>query len=90
VGWSDVGCWTSVASLSTADAQGNVLQGEHIVLDCEDTYIRSAGRLVAAVGLRGMVVIDTGDALLVCPKERAQDVKKIVEQLQREGRNQYL
>ena len=90
VGWSDVGCWTSVASLSTADAQGNVLQGEHVVLDCEDTYIRSAGRLVAAVGLRGMVVIDTGDALLVCPKERAQDVKKIVEQLQREGRNQYL
>lgn len=90
VGWSDVGCWTSVASLSTADAQGNVLQGEHVVLDCEDTYIRSAGRLVAAVGLRGMVVIDTGDALLVCPKERAQDVKKIVEQLQREGKEQYL
>jgi mannose-1-phosphate guanylyltransferase len=53
--------------------------------------IRFPGRLtVAAVGLRGMVIVDTGDAVLVCPKERVQDVKKIVEQLQHEGRDQYL
>ena len=90
IGWSDVGCWHSVAQLLPADAQGNVLQGEHVVLDCEDTLIHSSGRLVAALGLRGMVVIDTGDAVLVCPKERSQEVKKIVEQLKREGKDQYL
>jgi mannose-1-phosphate guanylyltransferase len=60
------------------------------VLDCEDTYVRSSGRLVAALGLRGMVVIDTGDAVLVCPKDRAQDVKTVVEQLKREGKEEYL
>jgi mannose-1-phosphate guanylyltransferase len=90
VGWSDVGSWTSVSDLAEVDAQGNVLQGEHLALDCEDTFVRSSGRLVAAVGLRGMVVIDTGDAVLVCPKERVQDVKKLVEQLDREGKSRYL
>ena len=90
VGWSDVGCWSSVASLLASDEGGNVAEGEHIALDCQDTYIRSSGRLVAALGLRGMVVIETEDAVLVCPKERAQEVKKIVEQLRREGRDRYL
>jgi mannose-1-phosphate guanylyltransferase len=90
IGWSDVGCWSSVPSLIPGDANGNVIQGESVVLDCEDTFIRSSGRLVAALGLRGMVVIDTGDAVLVCPKDRAQDVKKVVEQLKREGKEKYL
>jgi len=90
IGWSDVGCWTSVAGLLPADADGNVLRGEHLAVDCEDTLIYSSGRLVAALGLEGMVVVDTGDAVLVCPKERAQDVRKIVEQLKREGRGTYL
>ncbi len=90
VGWSDVGCWTSVASLRSADEDGNVVEGENVVLECQDTYIRSSGRLVAALGLRGMIVIDTGDAVLVCPKERVQDVKKIVDQLKLDGREEYL
>lgn len=90
VGWSDVGCWSSVASLLPADGDGNVAQGEHVKLDCRDTYIHSSGRLVAALGLRGMVIIETEDAVLVCPKERAQDVKQIVEKLRREGRGKYL
>jgi mannose-1-phosphate guanylyltransferase len=90
IGWSDVGCWTSVADLSSADAHGNVLRGEHVALDCQDTFVHSSGRLVAAVGLEGMVVIETADAVLVCPKERAQDVKRIVERLQQEGKDQYL
>ncbi len=90
IGWSDVGCWTSVADLSQADAHGNVAQGEHVVVDCHDTLVYSSGRLVAALGLEGMVVVETEDAVLVCPKERAQDVKKIVEQLKREAREKYL
>jgi len=90
IGWSDVGCWSSVASLTPVDAYGNAVQGESIVLDCRDTYIRSSGRLVAAVGLSDMVVIETEDAVLVCPKDRAQDVRSIVEQLKRKGREEYL
>ena len=66
------------------------MEGEHVALDCQDTFIRSSGRLVAGVGLRGMIVIATEDAVLVCPKDRAQDVKRIVEQLKREGKEQYL
>nr|MBC7246001.1 NTP transferase domain-containing protein [Chloroflexota bacterium] len=89
-GWSDVGCWSSVASLLPADNEGNVVQGEQIVLDCKDTFVYSSGRLVAVLGLQGMIVIDAGDAVLVCPKERAQDVKKVVEELKRQGKGQYL
>ena len=90
IGWSDVGCWTSVADQLPPDPDGNVVEGESVVLDCRDTYVHSSGRLVAALGLSGMVVIETEDAVLVCPKERAQDVKKIVEKLKSEGRGQYL
>jgi len=89
-GWSDVGCWTSVADLGQADQNGNVLEGEYVVLDCEDTLVHSSGRLVAALGLRGLVIVETDDAVLVCPKERVQDVRRIVEQLRREGRDGYL
>jgi mannose-1-phosphate guanylyltransferase len=90
IGWSDVGCWTSVAKLAQADEAGNVIEGQGVALECEDSYIRSSGRLVAALGLQGMIVIDTGDAVLVCPKDRAQDVKKVVDLLKREGKDEYL
>ncbi|MGC8787018.1 MAG: mannose-1-phosphate guanylyltransferase [Anaerolineae bacterium] len=89
-GWSDVGCWSSMANLLPADSDGNVVQGEHVILDCRDTFVYSSGRLVAVLGLDGMVVIDAGDAVLVCPKDRAQDVKKVVEELKRQGKGQYL
>ena len=90
IGWSDVGSWSSVASQAQADGDGNVLLGEHLALDCNDTYIYSSGRLVAALGLEGMVVIETEDAVLVCPKERAQEVRTVVTTLKRQGRERYL
>lgn len=90
IGWSDVGCWTSVADQSTANEHGNVLTGECVVVDCRDMYVHSSGRLVAAMGLEGIVIVETPDAVLVCPKERAEDVKEIVERLRAEGKQQYL
>jgi mannose-1-phosphate guanylyltransferase len=90
IGWNDIGSWASVARLLPGDKDGNVVQGEHVALDCQDTLIHSSGRMVACVGLRDMVVVESGDAVLVCPKDRAQDVKKIVERLKREGKEQYL
>jgi mannose-1-phosphate guanylyltransferase / mannose-6-phosphate isomerase len=79
--WSDVGSWPAVAEVQTADAQGNVLTGDVVAVDTRNTLVQTDKRLVATVGLIDMVVIDTADALLVAHKSKAQDVKKVVDQL---------
>jgi mannose-1-phosphate guanylyltransferase/mannose-6-phosphate isomerase len=81
-GWSDLGSWSSVADINACDAHGNVLQGDVLTEDVEGSFIRSEGRLVAALGLRDQVVIETKDAVLVADKSRVQDIKKIVQQLE--------
>lgn len=81
-GWSDVGSWTALADLSKSEDREDAI----VLQDCADTYVRSeCGRVIAAIGLVDHVVIDTKDALLIAPKDRAQDVKSIVERLR--GRN---
>ena len=86
--WNDVGTWTSLAEISKNDSHGNVISGNVISIDNSDSIIQAENRLVAALGLKGIIVVDTPDALLVCPKERAQDVKKIVEQIKSERRSE--
>jgi mannose-1-phosphate guanylyltransferase len=93
MGWDDVGSWATLSDLVETDAQGNVIHGRggHVLLDTTDTYIHtSQGRLVAAVGLEGFVVVDTPDALLVCPKDQAQAVRAVVDRLKAEGLQEYL
>ncbi len=90
IGWSDVGSWATVGELLPHDATGNAISGEHLGLDTADCVIHSSGRLVATIGLRYMIIVDTGDALLVCPKERAQEVRRLVELLREAGKKQYL
>lgn len=90
VGWNDVGSWKAVAEVLPADEHGNVIVGEHAILDTTDSLIWGGKRLVAAIGLRDMIIVDTDDVLLVCPKERAQDVKALVEMLRKENKRQYL
>jgi mannose-1-phosphate guanylyltransferase len=93
VGWDDVGNWATLSQLLDADERDNIVHGDghSLLLDTADTYVyTSAGRLVAAVGLEGFVVIDTSDAVLVCPKERTQEVRDIVEQLPKHGLQKYL
>jgi mannose-1-phosphate guanylyltransferase len=93
IGWDDVGNWATLSALLDRDGAGNVLRGHgrHLAIDTEDTYIyASTGRLVAAVGLAGFVVVDTPDALLVCPKERAQAVRDAVDRLKADGLDEYL
>jgi len=80
-GWSDVGSWAALHELSQQDGDGNTLQGDVVALDCRDSYVRSESRLVTAVGLEDCVIIETKDAVLVAPSDRAQDVKKIVDEL---------
>lgn len=80
--WSDVGSWEAIPSVMDTDEHGNVIRGDALVIDSARNVILAEGqRLVATVGLRDMVIVDTGDALLVVPRERAQDVRKIVEAL---------
>lgn len=81
MGWSDIGSWSAVRDLTAADAQNNRVIGEAILVDSRNTYIQSDDRLVAAVGLDDLMIIDTPDALLVAHPDKAQDVKKIVAQL---------
>jgi mannose-1-phosphate guanylyltransferase len=79
--------------LVDADAENNVVrgQGQPLLLDTTDSYVyASAGRLVAAVGLEDFVVVDTPDALLICPKEQAQAVRDVVQRLKSDGLDEYL
>lgn len=89
-GWSDVGSWRSLWAVCDHDAQGNVLQGDVMTHDTTRTLVRSGGRLVAAVGVSDLVIIDTADALLVAHQSRVQDVKKIVDRLKAEGRTEHI
>src|SRR5208282_2013113 len=86
IGWSDVGSWSSLWSIGERNDAGNVLIGDVVTLDVRDSYIRGDGHLVAAIGIEGLVVIATEDALLLAPRERAQEVRQLVERLEREGR----
>lgn len=84
--WSDVGSWDAVRDLTPADANSNVLQGDVLALDCTGSLVRSDGGVtVAAIGLDQMICVATGDAVFIAPLGRAQDVKKIVEQLRARG-----
>ncbi len=81
IGWTDVGSWSSLLKLLPADQDGNTLLGPHLGIDTHDTLAIGGKRLIATIGVRGMVIVDTEDALLVCAKEQEQEVKEIVERL---------
>lgn len=88
--WVDVGSWSELADLLVADGRGNVVEGDPVLIDTEGCFISVPDKLVAAIGLQDLVIVDTPDALLVCPKDRAQDVKKVVEALSRLKKTRYL
>jgi len=90
IGWSDVGSWASLSELLPADERGNVVVGPHIGVDTRDTLVFGRKRLIATVGLEGMVIVDTEDALLVCPREREQEVRAVVRRLEEDGRGEWL
>ncbi len=87
-GWSDVGSWTALWEIGEQDEDGNVLSGNVMLEDVHGCYIQAKSSLVAAVGLEDHVVIETKDAVLVAPKDRAQDVKAIVKRLQSDNREE--
>lgn len=90
VGWSDVGSWAALHDVLCAEEDGNVVLGEHLGLDTHNCLVLGGDRLIATVGLDNMVIVDTEDALLICPKGRSQEVKHLIERLKAEGRVEYL
>ena len=89
IGWSDIGSWQALWELADKDEQGNVTSGDVIVEDVKNSLIRAGERLVAAIGLEDTMVVETPDAVLVAPISRSQDVKKIVNRLKKEGRDEF-
>ncbi|MEJ1118404.1 AGE family epimerase/isomerase [Phyllobacterium sp. CCNWLW109] len=84
--WNDLGSWQSLLEVGSVDGNGNVLVGDVVAIDCEHSYLRSEGRLLSAVGLRDTAVVATADATFVAPVNESQNVRKIVEQLEKTGR----
>ena len=90
-GWFDIGSWTTAYELATKDEDGNAKLAEAALVDCERCYVRSkSGKLIAMVGVKDLIVVDTEDALLILPRDRAQDVRRIVELLQAPDRTRFL
>jgi len=91
IGWSDVGNWATLADILPKDTDNNVVVGgEHIGIDTTGSLLYSTKRLIATVGLKDMIVVDTDDVILVCPKDRAQDVKELVRKLKVNNKDEYL
>lgn len=89
-GWNDIGSYDTLPVLLKKDENGNVCRGEHVLLDSKDCICYSNKRLIAAVGVDNLVIVETEDSVLVCQKDRVQDVKKLVECMKREGKESYL
>jgi mannose-1-phosphate guanylyltransferase len=88
-GWSDVGSWSALWELDQQDADGNVVIGDVISRATSNCYLQSTHKLLATLGVDNLVVVDTPDAVLVANKDQIQDVKKIVDQLKQQGRDEY-
>ena len=89
-GWSDVGSWSSLHAACKADADDNVIRGDVLAEDTHGSYLHAESRLVAVVGLKDHVVVETKDAVLVAPRDRVQDVKALVARIKGGGRSEHL
>ncbi|MCU7816867.1 MAG: mannose-1-phosphate guanylyltransferase/mannose-6-phosphate isomerase [Candidatus Thiodiazotropha sp. (ex Rostrolucina anterorostrata)] len=90
-GWNDVGSWSALADVAVVEGNnGNVIQGDVLVKDVSNSYLRSENRMIAGLGIDNLIVVETADAVLVADKSHVQDVKEIVEQLKSSGRCEHI
>ena len=87
-GWSDLGAWDAVWQVASKDAQGNGSSGDTLLHDCQNSLVHATSRIVGAIGLHDVVIVETPDAVMVAPRSRSQEVKHIVGQLQNSGRSE--
>lgn len=89
-GWNDIGSFDALPALYESDAKGNVVRGESVLIDSNDNIIVGNGKMIATVGVDNLIIVETEDALLVCAKDRAQDVKEVVSVLEKTERKHLL
>jgi mannose-1-phosphate guanylyltransferase/mannose-6-phosphate isomerase len=89
-GWNDVGSWAALHDVLPADERGNVIRGDVLLEDADGCYVHADSRLVAALGLQDIVIVETADAVLVAPKSKVQDVKKLVARIKAAGRLEHV
>jgi mannose-1-phosphate guanylyltransferase/mannose-1-phosphate guanylyltransferase/mannose-6-phosphate isomerase len=90
IGWNDIGAWSALWEVGEKDEAGNVVRGDVLLDGARNNFVRAESRLVAALGVENLVVVETADAVLVAHKDQVQDVKRIVERLKRENRYEHL
>ncbi|WP_099467497.1 mannose-1-phosphate guanylyltransferase [Konateibacter massiliensis] len=89
-GWNDVGSWDTLGALYDTDENGNIIKGDQINIETSNCISYSDKRLIATIGIDNTIIVETDDVVLVCDKEKAQDVKKIVDLLKAQGKEEYL
>jgi mannose-1-phosphate guanylyltransferase len=89
-GWDDVGSWTAIERLAGLDSNGNILNGDIIALNSRNCTIEGNSRLIAAVGLDNLIIVDTDDAILICNKDQAQSIKEVLSELKNRNRTNLL
>ncbi len=89
-GWNDVGSWDALGAVFPADENGNIIKADHINIDTKECIIYGDKKLIATIGLNNIVVVDTEDAIMICDKNKTQDVKQIVDKLKLSGRKELL
>jgi len=89
-GWSDVGAWSSLFDIWPRDPDGNVVRSESVIFDARDCLVYNPGRLTALIGVRDLIIVESGGALLICAADQDQRVKDVVESLKKKGRTRYL
>jgi mannose-1-phosphate guanylyltransferase len=90
IGWSDIGSWAALHDLLSSETDGNVVIGKHVGVDTHNSLIHAGNKLIATVGIDNMIIVDSGDVLMICPKGRSQDVKKLLDKLDEMGCSEYL
>lgn len=89
-GWDDIGSWTALARYADKDGSGNVLEGEGVLIDTRETYVFSPGKIAAVLGVEDLLIVNEKDSLLVCPRSRAQEIKRVVQALKDKGLDEVL
>ena len=89
-GWDDIGSWVALERYAKKDERGNVIEGRGVLLDTSDTFIYSPGKTVGVIGVESLIVVNDRDNILVCRKDRAQEIKKVVQALKEKGLNEAL